>query len=133
MESYNDTFSLPKQTGELISTIFGCSSCMHACTSLTYSIIECIIIILTACHAFTELTARLVSEAFYNSELESEVRLLVAEKKLTLNECIFRQDADRNNIMEKIESIRSHSIYPHYKCTAECKERGTYGTIIIIM
>ena len=75
----------------------------------------------------------LVSEAFYNSELESEVRLLAAEKKLTLDECIFRQDADRENIMEKIEFIRSHSIYPHYYCTAECKERGMYGTVMIII
>ena len=84
-------------------------------------------VILTACHhAFTEITARLASEAFYNSELESEVRLLVAEEKLTLDECTFQQDSDREKIMEKIEFIRSHSIYPHYNCTAECKERGVY-------
>ena len=27
--------------------------------------------------------------------------------------------------MDKVESIRSCSIYPHLNCTSECKERGT--------
>ena len=26
--------------------------------------------------------------------------------------------------MQTVESIRSHWIYPHLKCTTECKERG---------
>lgn len=76
---------------------------------------------------FTKLTARLVSEAFY---MELKVRLLVAEGKLTLDECTFQQDADKENIMEKIEFIRSRSIYPHNNCTAECKERGVYATVV---
>ena len=64
---------------------------------------------MTFTHCIPCSTARLVSEAFYKSELELEVRLLVAEGKLTLDECMLQQDADREN-MEKIEFIRSRSI-----------------------
>ena len=84
-------------------------------------------------HTFSiELTARLTSEAFYNGEVESEVRLLVREGKLALGDCIFRQDCDRETIMDKIEHIRSHSIYPHHTCAKQCEERGDTIRIIIM-
>ena len=88
---------------------------------------ECVHVPFIRCcpHTFSiELTARLTSEAFYNGEVESEVRLLVREGKLALGDCIFRQDCDRETIMDKIEHIRSHSIYPHHTCAKQCKERG---------
>lgn len=104
MESYNDTFSLPKNQGTAYRFIV-----MNSFTGM---------------HDVQELTARLTSEAFYNGEVESEVRLLIEEGKLSLEDCIMHQDTDRELIMEKIEFIRSHSIYPHHKCTQHCRERG---------
>ena len=76
-------------------------------------------------HNNIELTPRITSDAFYNGELESEVRTLLEESKLTFDDCIFRKDSDRERIMQLVESIRSHSIYPHLNCTTECKDRGT--------
>ena len=49
------------------------------------------------------------------------------EHKLTLDDCVFHKDSDRESIMQLVESIRSHWIYPHLKCTTECKERGKYN------
>ena len=79
-----------------------------------------------ACLHYTELTPRLVSEAFYNGEVESEVRTLLSDMKLTLDECIVHTDDDREAIMDRIESIRSNSIYPHSQCNTDCRERGTF-------
>lgn len=75
--------------------------------------------------AVVELTPKLTSEAFYNGEVENEVRMLVSENKLNLRECVYHHDSDRDHIMDKIESIRSNSIYPHVCYTKECKQRGT--------
>lgn len=101
MESYNDTFSLTKNQGTAY-----------------------VLLSFTGMHDVQELTARLTSEAFYNGEVESEVRLLIEEGKLSLEDCIMHQDTDRELIMEKIEFIRSHSIYPYHKCTQHYRERG---------
>ena len=89
---------------------------MHAWAVYVYDSESCILI---------ELTPKITSDAFYNGELESEVRTLLEESKLILDDCVFQKDSDRESIMQMVESIRSHSIYPHLKCTTECKERGT--------
>ncbi len=67
----------------------------------------------------------MAADAFYNGELEDEVRLLVAEHpSLQLCDFSFNVDADRERIMEQVESFRAQSIYPHHSCTTECQERG---------
>ena len=71
----------------------------------------------------TELHPHIVADAFYNGEVENEIRHLVGEG-WKLQDFSFRNDSDRECIMEKIESIRCQRIYPHYECTVECKERG---------
>ena len=73
-----------------------------------------------------ELTPRLVSEAFYNGEVEAELRTLASEMKLPIEESVFHTDSDRELVMEKIECIRSTSIYVHNQCTPACRERGMY-------
>ena len=72
-----------------------------------------------------ELNPHIVADAFYNGEVENEIRLLVnGSGSLTLTDFTFRKDSDREAIMEKIESIRSHTIYLHHDCTTDCKKRG---------
>ncbi len=72
---------------------------------------------------YTELSPRVVADAFYNGELESEIRFLIEEHPtLQLDDFPFNTDADREHIMEQVESFRD--IYPHNSCTSECKERG---------
>ena len=69
----------------------------------------------------------MVAEAFYRGELENEIRLLVREDAtLKLGDFSCKEDMDREGIMERIEDIRAHSIYPHQNCTSQCQERGEY-------
>ena len=75
------------------------------------------------CH-LSELHPHIVADAFYNGEIENEIRQLVREGWKFTN-FSFKNDSDRERLMEVIESIRCERIYPHYECTAECKERGT--------
>ena len=72
-----------------------------------------------------ELSPKNAADAFWNGELEHEVRTLSQENALTLDEAVFYTDSDREKIMDRVESIRSCSIYPHLNCSSECKERGT--------
>ena len=103
MESYNGTFILQKDQGRSMPGY-----------TPPY----------TQTHVHTELNARLTSEAFYNGEVESELRLLEKEYKVSLCDIVIHQDSDRDQIMKQIEFIRSHSIYPHNSCTAACKDKG---------
>ena len=82
-----------------------------------------------------------MADAFYNGELESEIRLLVATSgTVTLSDFTFRKDSDREAMMENIESIRSQTIYHHHDCTPDCKQRGklnnlgskTSSTIVVV-
>ena len=75
-------------------------------------------------HLLLELSPKNVADAFWNGELEHEVRALSRENALTLDETTFYMDSDRENIMDEVESVRSCSIYPHLHCSSECKERG---------
>ena len=74
------------------------------------------------------MTAKYAADAFYDGELESEVRLLVllAKPPCSLSHFSFTRDSDREMIMETIEAIRSTSIYTHSEtdCTSVCKKRG---------
>ena len=74
-----------------------------------------------------ELTPKIVAEAFYNGEVESELRRI---KRI---EYVFRNDSDREVCMEMIEEARRQNIYPHppSECTEECKLRGKSLVTII--
>ena len=107
-ESYNDTHSLSKDKGN-----------KHATSVIVHFLLN----ICSTSHA--ELNPHTVADAFYNGELESEIRLLVTTSgTVTLSDFTFRKDSDREALMEKIESIRSQSIYHHHDCTPDCKKRG---------
>ena len=66
------------------------------------------------------ISARTVAEAFYNGELENELR------RIKLVEYQMK-DSDRESCMEEIERIRRENFYQHpdSQCTAECKAQGT--------
>lgn len=80
---------------------------------------------------FLELSPKNAADAFWNGELENEVRILSQESALTLDEAVFYTDSDREKIMDKVESLRSCSIYPHINCSSECKERGMLKALYI--
>ena len=65
-----------------------------------------------------ELTPRIVGEAFYNGEFESELRRIGR-----IDWRIFK-DSDRESYKAMIEEMRRQSIYPHQMCTQECKQKG---------
>ena len=107
-ESYNDTHSLSGEQG----LYFICKALNNAWWH----------------HILSAMTAKYAADAFYNGELESEIRLLVqlAEPPCSLSHFSFIRDSDREDIMETIEAIRSTSIYTHSEtdCTSVCKKRG---------
>lgn len=74
-----------------------------------------------------ELSPHTIGEAFYNGEMENELR------RIDKIDYRLYKDSDRDKCMEMIEDIRRQSIYPHNDdaCTAECKKRGTlnYSTV----
>ena len=67
-----------------------------------------------------ELTPRIVGEAFYNGELENELR------RIGKIDYLFKRDSDRERCMEVVEEVRCASLYPHLDmdCTDDCKKRG---------
>ena len=65
-----------------------------------------------------EMTPRIVAEAFYNGELENELR------RIGRIEFRMLKDSDRDGCMEMIEELRRQTVYPHGTCTPECKKRG---------
>ena len=66
----------------------------------------------------TELSPHIVGEAFYNGEIESELR------RIGKTEYKMFKDSDTESCMEMIEEMRRQSIYPHKTCTPECKRKG---------
>ena len=49
---------------------------------------------------FTELSPRIVSEAFYNGELESELR------RIDMTDYRFLKDSDREECMKIVDKVR---------------------------
>ena len=108
-ESYNDAHGLPHDLGKEINMSLFAGN-YHAWFPWL---------------SITELSARTVAEAFYNGELENELwRIKLVEYRM--------KDSDRESCMEEIERIRRENIYPHpdSQCTAECKARGTWMSIL---
>ena len=91
---------------------------------------------LNLCYA--EPNRHTVADAFYNGELESEIRLLVTTRgTVTLSDFTFRKDSDREALMEKTESIHSQTVYHHHECTPDCKKGTNFGskrssTIVVV-
>ena len=96
-ESYNDAFDLPQELGDysythVVANLFiGLMFFIHAC-NVYYN--ELIVVLL--CDD-TELTPRTVGEAFYNGELEDELRTI---GKVDYR---FKCDQDREVCMEMVE------------------------------
>lgn len=64
----------------------------------------------------------IVSEAFYNGELENEVR------RINMVDYKFKMDSDREKCMGIIEEVWREKLYPHKNMyTDECKRRDTYN------
>lgn len=71
------------------------------------------------------LSRKTVAEAFWNAELEDELRKRGCVGKL------FKTSGDREKYMREIDLMRAGSIYPHDVCPEECKQRGTVATVCI--
>ncbi len=67
-----------------------------------------------------ELNGHTVAEAFYNGELENELR------RIGKIDYCFKLDSDRDRCMEMVEEVRKEQVYPHSvsSCTEVCKRRG---------
>ena len=59
-----------------------------------------------------------MGEAFYNAEVENELR------RIDKIDYRMYKDSDRELCMEMIEEVRRERIYPHTTCSLECKKRG---------
>ena len=68
--------------------------------------------------SFLELSPKTVAQAFYQGELEKELRDLQMENYQ------FFSDSDANTCMDTIEEIRADSVYlrPSGDCTDDCKK-----------
>ena len=88
--------------------------------------------------SYAEPNPHTMVDAFYNGELESEIRLLVTTRgTVTLSDFTFRKDSDREALTEKTESIHSQTIYHHHDCTPDCKKVTNFGskrssTIVVV-
>lgn len=59
-----------------------------------------------------------VAEAFWNGELEDEIR------KKDMVEWRFQDCRSREKCMQEIDNIRAVTPYKHSICSEECNERG---------
>ena len=78
--------------------------------SIIYTWLASALILLLVNSAMTE---KIAADAFYNGEIENEIRFLVLATNPTfsLSHFTFKRDSDREETMEMIETIRSCSIY----------------------
>ena len=68
---------------------------------------------------YVELKPKVVANAFYNGELENEVRDLAMVTSLTMG-----SDADRDLVMREISSIWKYRVYAHKTCSDSCRSCG---------
>ena len=78
---------------------------------------------LSECSNRSEIHRKTVSQAFWNSEVEMELRERGWEKYR------FAKQEDREKLMEKVDKERATTIYAHKHCTELCKKRGLYTTL----
>lgn len=72
------------------------------------------------CIYYIEITPHLAAEAFYNGEVEAELR------EIDWVDYRFKKNSDREGCMHKIEKRRTSTLYLHSPsmCTDDCKKRG---------
>lgn len=89
-----------------------------------------IMILVNTKHIISELSPTLVGEAFYNGEVENELR------RINRIDYLFKKDCDRDHCMRMIDIVRQCNNYPHLPsdCTDDCGKRGTcvYNTTSLI-
>ena len=68
-----------------------------------------------------------VAEAFWNAELENELR------EMGWTSYTFENIKSRETLMKKIDDIRATTIYKHEYCSDECKRRGIWLTWVIVI
>ena len=73
---------------------------------------------LSECRNQAELHRKVVANAFWNSELEDELR------EQGWIDYSFHKVGDHKKAMEKVDRQRASSVYPHHTCSVECKKRG---------
>lgn len=73
----------------------------------------------------TTLERRLVSKAFYNAEIEQEIK----DRKMNWVFAGNKED-DLDSFMAEIERIRSTELYEHKICPDSCKKRGLLRFLI---
>ena len=80
------------------------------------------------CSNQAKLHRKVVANAFWNSEVEDELR------KQEWTEYRIHKVGDREKAMEKVDRQRASTVYPHQNCSEECKKRGQLSihTLIII-
>lgn len=61
----------------------------------------------------------MVAEAFWNSEVEYELR----EANMISHK--FTKTSSRENIMHAIDEQRAKTTYSHRNCSEECRKRGS--------
>lgn len=70
------------------------------------------------------LSRKTVAEAFWNRELENELRSREWTDRL------FVHARSREELMMIIDKERASTVYPHEQCSHECKQRGMFFYII---
>ena len=75
----------------------------------------------------SEIDRRVWAGAFWWSEVESELR------HIGRTDFKFRQDSDREGAMRMIETMRQQGVYPHEFCNDDCKARGRYTDMFIVI
>ena len=78
---------------------------------------------LPECTSRAEIHRKVVAHAFWNSELEEELR----ERKWLHVQ--FSSSGSREDIMEAVDKERSSSVYEHKVCSDECKKRGKFYSL----
>ena len=66
------------------------------------------------------LTRKHVAEAFWNAEVESELRTGGVTFK-------FTEKSDREAFMDEVDRARAKNPYVHTNCSEECRKRGING------
>ena len=68
------------------------------------------------------LNRKTVAEAFWNAELEDELR------KRGWIDRVFKESKSREKLMQEIDRVRAATVYPHDICSDECRKRGEYAS-----
>ena len=79
------------------------------------------------CTSLKEIHSKTVASAFWNHQVEAELR------ERGWEEYLFASSSSREECMKKIDEERANSVYPHDEsdCSEECKQRGKLYTINI--